>query len=599
MAGELEINSRYAIIMSMTVNIENKITVLDENLRILPEETTREFFSYFNFLAECIPDFVHEDDRQAFIDLVRNSGEPRSGVFRFLRNTDEYRYCLLSATPLSSGKNTRISLLDIGDAISYNRAAVTETKKTRKILSITDEYLFSYQKSDGILTIMHYDQGHEIIAYKTDLDTWQEILLEDSLVPDEEKSNLEVLIHEFRLTPSNFTVKINCGIRTGTSVYEKLRFIGVRHQDNGETFMLGRILSEESLKQIHHAHSLMEELQLDSLTQVYNKKTITASVVQRIRAALPERFALVIIDLDHFKPVNDQYGHMVGDKVIARAAAKIKEIVGDDGMVGRFGGDEFMLILNNIDNVQILRGMLRAILVQIRKEFEGNFEGIALTCSMGAAVYPTNGVSYDELFKKADFCLYRAKDKGRDRYVFFRDDLHAQLYEASQAAKNAGIKTDGREIQELKYMARFMQLLVTDKNAAIMDVMRHMLGTYALDCITVYTGQDLHCSICVGIRRPEFDNARYARSEDFKRVLGDKTFARVDFSDQLPESAGVFYTEIHRRKICSTVQCIIGTKEQIKGLVSFDRIQAPAQFAEYEVSCAVIFASALALIELQ
>ena len=154
------------------------------------------------------------------------------------------------------------------------------------------------------------------------------------------------------------------------------------------------------------------------------KKTITEYAKKRISEEKEKRIVIAILDVDHFKSVNDTFGHLYGDKVLARVGGRLKEIVGEDGVIGRIGGDEFMIVFNGLDDDQVLRGMLRAIRTQIKWEFAEDFENLSITCSIGASIFPVNGRDYEDLFKKADCCLYIAKEKGRDRYVFFRDEMH-------------------------------------------------------------------------------------------------------------------------------------------------------------------------------
>ena len=592
------------ILCIMTLTVKNRSALLDKSLHIVEEETTKDFFTYFDFQCEHIVDFVHPDERQQFIDLVTgkyDQSDNRSEIFHLLRNTGEYCYNFVTVRNVRGKYVARIRLFDIYEAIEFARIAAEENGMIRTALGLTNTYLFSYRKSDGIFKINHYSQGLETTIFEMKFADWKNLMISEHLVPDSDISALEVLENDITLFPSNFTIKMNSSFRTGGAVVEKLRFVGTRHEGmhegSPETYMLGHILTDEALSQIHHAHNLMDELQLDALTQVYNKKTITAYIEQRFKAKQSDCFALVIIDLDHFKPVNDQYGHLAGDRVLARAAAVIKDVVGGDGVVGRFGGDEFMLLLNNVDNVQVLRGMLRALLVHVKKEFKGNFEGVELTCSIGAAVCPTNGTTYDDLFRKADFCLYRAKDKGRDRYVFFRDDLHAQAYAEAQTAKNEGKKTEGREIQELKFVATYLQQLGDDPHGAIMNIMRHMLGTYAADGIAVYAGEGMRRIFNVGIDRPEYDEAAYILSDNTQKLMKDG-FLCIDFPNEIPEDKGEFALAMHQRKICSALHCIIGEPDDIKGSVLFYKSHTPSKWADYEISCAKIFASSLNLLDL-
>ena len=587
----------------MILTVKNRSALLDKDLHVVPEETTKDFFTYFDFQCDHFIEFVHPEEQERFIDLVtgrHNKEDNRSDVFHLFRNTGQYCYNFVTVRNVKGDYAARIRLFDIYEAIEFARVAAEENGKIRASLGMTDEYLFSYRRSDQMFTVVHYSKEFETTEYEMKFPVWKKQVIADGLIAPEDIGKLDVLEDELtvRVPAASFMVKLTAAIRTGGKVMEHLRILGGIHRGHEEEYVLGRILTDESYKQIHHAHTLLGELQIDPLSQVYNKKTIETYAEQKIKANLQETFALVIVDLDHFKPVNDLYGHMAGDRVIARAAAKMKEVVGEDGVVGRFGGDEFMLILNGIDNVQILRGMLRAVLVQVRKEFAGNFEGINITCSLGAAVYPTNGTTYDELFKKADFCLYRAKDKGRDRYVFFRDDLHTKDYEASLNAKNEGKKAEGREMQELQYMRQYIQSLSHSPQDAVQSALRHMLGTYAADAITVYYGKDMRRVLSVGVERPECAEATYALTDEFKGLLQDGTHVLVNFVGAVPDTARQFLGELRRRGVQSAIICIIGSKDDIRGLVVFDRLYMAAQWADYEINCALLFAASLQLIDM-
>ncbi|MBQ6781163.1 MAG: GGDEF domain-containing protein [Treponema sp.] len=582
----------------MVFSVKNRSALLDDEIHVVSADTTKDFFTYFDYTCFDIVEYVHPDERERFIDLVMgkyDKTDERSDVFHLLRNTGEYRYNFVTVRNVPPPHLARIRLFDIYDAIEFVRASVEQNDKMRAALSLTNEYLFSYQKSDGVFTITHYNQGQEVVLCRAKFDKWKEQSLADGTIAKESLEQLNFLQEDFSLFPHSFSRKIESSLRTGGAMMERLRFLGTRHNGLEDSYMVGRILTDESFRQLHLAHNLLDELQLDTLTQVYNKKTITEYAQRKIKAHLSDMFALVIIDLDHFKPVNDQYGHLAGDKVLARAAARFKDVVGEDGVVGRFGGDEFMLILDNIGNVHILRGMLRALITQIRKEFEGDFEGISITCSIGTAVYPTNGTTYDELFRKADFCLYRAKDKGRDRYVFFRDDLHAQAYAEFQNANNEGKKTDGREIVELHYMSDYMSQLAADPQKAIMDIMRHMLGTYATDNISVYSAdKDMQCVMSVGMERLEFADAKYALTDMFKDSVGSEGFIccnRMYYGNALCDF-------LRDRGVVASIQCVIGSIDKPKGLVTFNKFLVQSKWAEYEVNCARLFAGSLALLNL-
>lgn len=126
------------------------------------------------------------------------------------------------------------------------------------------------------------------------------------------------------------------------------------------------------------------------------------------------------------------YGHMYGDKILARVGRKLKEVVGEDGVVGRIGGDEFIIVFNGINDEHALRGMLRAIRTQIKWEFVDDFEDLTITCSIGASYSPNNGTEYEELFKKQIIaCMLLRKREETDMYfsgmIFIRNHMRIRL----------------------------------------------------------------------------------------------------------------------------------------------------------------------------
>lgn len=234
--------------------------------------------------------------------------------------------------------------------------------------------------------------------------------------------------------------------------------------------------------------------------------------------------------------------------------------------------------------------MLRAIRTQIKREFVDDFEDLMITCSIGAAYSPNNGHEYEELFKKADYCLYVAKEKGRDRYVFFRDDLHKDSYENSLNTKDKNVN-DGREMKELRFLTGIMENFSEDGKAAIKELIHHMYDTFKLDSINLYWGANLNRAYYMGVELGGSMNADYVKTEGFKKLLDGKNHAAVGFVGRQTDLAPEFGTAMREKRVFSTVQCIIGSPDNVKGLFTIDRCKESAQWAEYEIEMAVVTAS--------
>jgi len=158
----------------------------------------------------------------------------------------------------------------------------------------------------------------------------------------------------------------------------------------------------------------------DLLTNIYNAQTARGKVEKYLEAEFTEgSCALLIIDLDDFKSVNDKYGHMFGDEVLVKAAATIKNLFRSMDIVGRIGGEEFMVLMKDIPDREIVKKRCSQLNTAFHEIYREELSGRRLSCSIGVAIAPENGRVYSDLFRHADQALYCAKDKGKDGYVFY------------------------------------------------------------------------------------------------------------------------------------------------------------------------------------
>ena len=166
----------------------------------------------------------------------------------------------------------------------------------------------------------------------------------------------------------------------------------------------------------------------DALTGLPNYRQFA----QRVDAAIQEAsekalgFAIVFLDLDRFKIVNDSLGHSFGDRVLQLVAERLASCLRQTDMLCRLGGDEFMLYLHEADAVAA-EGVVRRILESMLRPYELDGMGFSVMCSMGIALYPQDGATLDELIKQADTAMYRVKDRGRGNYSFYQPQMNAHL----------------------------------------------------------------------------------------------------------------------------------------------------------------------------
>ena len=577
---------------------DRRLAVIDRFY--LTSVTNRAFNDYFgNATYGCITEFVNPDEKESFIEFIDGfSGEEIEKCF-LLRNSDgEYRLNLVKLTAFEGEpvlRNIDIEMVDIDSVVEVNYRICDDISRERVIMGLIGEYVFTYSELTGDIKIVRYEASSREVIVRLPLDEWREYMA-DGRVAMEDMVELDSLINCIRTYMSDFCVKLTTSMRTLGKVMEKVKFIGtVYTRYTGENIVTGRIVLADGVNSMGNIVEVVDELTMDSLTKVYNKKTITEYASRLVKQDTVNRISIAILDIDYFKQVNDRYGHLYGDKVLTRVAQKLKEVVGEDGVVGRIGGDEFMIVLKGINDDYALRGILRAIRTQVKWEFKNDYENFQVTTSIGVAFSPNNGHDYEELFKKADFCLYVAKEKGRDRYVFFRDEMHRESYQNSLNKKDK-IINDGREMRELRYLTDIMVQYNQDKKAAVMAMLEHMLIMYKVDNISIYKGKDLKNIVSVGTPIKSESDMSYIDTDGFKILMGDKTYIASSFINKNQDVAPEFVDEMRRRGIHSTIQCFIGTKDDVKGLLTINRMKAASQWAEYEIECSIITATLINMI---
>lgn len=399
--------------------------------------SNKAFEEYFGHIVDTLLEVVAPQDKERLINFIDNyDGTAKSGMFKFINARGEERYNHLFVYQQHGAGNEHmrdIELVDVESIEETNKSLRDDVTKHKMLLGLDREYTFTYNRDNNIFSMYRYDVDSRDIIYKADIDDWKKRMLSEGYIEKSDKEMFTNFISEVRSYTQTFSTKFKTSMRTYNKVMETLRFIGtVMTKSDGGKIVVGRVIPEADNCSYNQISDMIEELQFDSLTHVYNKKTITAYAEKCLKEEKNNRVTIAILDVDHFKKVNDVYGHMYGDKILARVGRKLKEVVGEDGVVGRIGGDEFIIVFNGINDEHALRGMLRAIRTQIKWEFVDDFEDLTITCSIGASYSPNNGTEYEELFKKQIIaCMLLRKREETDMYfsgmIFIRNHMRIRL----------------------------------------------------------------------------------------------------------------------------------------------------------------------------
>ena len=170
--------------------------------------------------------------------------------------------------------------------------------------------------------------------------------------------------------------------------------------------------------------SLESKSRMDLLTQTFNKVTTEKMIEEFLSTACPsEHHGFVIMDIDNFKGVNDTLGHIYGDSVLKEISSRLKELFRSTDIVGRAGGDEFIILIKDLPDDRMLDERLDEICRAFRGISAGENDEYPISASVGAAIFPSDGTTFAELYQHADSALYEVKEKGKDGFCRYHATL--------------------------------------------------------------------------------------------------------------------------------------------------------------------------------
>ena len=257
------------------------------------------------------------------------------------------------------------------------------------------------------------------------------------------------------------------------NVVEIIMFVAMDEQGKAFAVLVNNTATNAEIRRLE------AKSQFDPLTKVYNR----ATAIEKINEALlqkskDETCALIVLDIDNFKRINDTFGHVYGDAVIAMAAGSVNNVLGDKDIMGRFGGDEFFAYIDGAEEaalIQKLKNINKAV-VDMRVD-KGDDKDIS--CSIGVAL-GIGRADYEKLFREADSALYLAKKNGKNRYEFFDGKYHG-------AAISYGQDSDGESKNELSIAEIAIEIASKSKTteSTIFNIMRHAAVVMGLECVQI------------------------------------------------------------------------------------------------------------------
>ncbi len=256
---------------------------------------------------------------------------------------------------------------------------------------------------------------------------------------DDVRSALERLIQDGSPMDGEFQLTSTSG------AIRWIRCLGEADVANGQVRRIKGVLQDVTLQRRHAAE--IEDLAFrDALTGLPNRALFQERFAAAVEAARRqgEKVGLIMLDLDHFKDVNDTLGHDAGDALLRSVADRLLATFRRTDTVARLGGDEFAVILPGVRGPEDLERPTRLLMELLRNPMQHGGNSLTISASVGAALYPQDDEDAGQLLKNADIAMYRAKDTGRNKIVSFRPEMRSEVERRIQLMREvrAGVLAD-------------------------------------------------------------------------------------------------------------------------------------------------------------
>ena len=248
------------------------------------------------------------------------------------------------------------------------------------------------------------------------LDTWA-----DNVHPDDKVRVMEILSEHLRGIRSDYQAEYRLRNRNGHYIWVSDRGKVCQRTETGEaSHVVGMVQNITEYKQLQE--QLEELASNDVLTQLPNRREGEKQARQHLALAkrLEKSFSVAVVDFDHFKKINDLYGHQKGDEILVFGSELMRKSIRVSDYIYRWGGEEFVVIFPATDGQQALNAVEHIHTVFRQADWE-EFGIEPITLSVGIACYPENGASFDLILKEADRAVYQAKAAGRNRSILARN----------------------------------------------------------------------------------------------------------------------------------------------------------------------------------
>ena len=490
-------------------------------------------------------------------------------------------------------------LTDVTEQRATMEALRLSLERHRIILAQTREVIFEWDITND--TILWSDNWEKKFGYKPFDANIEEGILKSEHIYPEDRTVLLRLCRRLMDNTSYVEEEARLQKKDGTFIWCRIRATLQTGNGGAKKKVIGVILDIDDEKK--KTERLKERAEKDALTDVYNKGTIQMFGDRYFsNMKQGEMAAFFMIDIDDFKYINDFYGHLSGDALLAEIAAGLKRIFRRHDIIGRIGGDEFAVIMKNIQSKEIV-GKKAAEIMVIFNEYMHD-ESYKFSSSIGIAFLPEHGRDFETIYKNADIALYKAKASGKNNWKVYEpglqmEDVNESVYTAKRTLDNFDTVWQG-EAGIISYV--FTSLYsAPDIEKGIEGILK-IIGTkfgvcraYILECAgggnCGYKAFEW-CEEGIELKKERLQGLSQEIPEDYFNNFNENG---VFFCNHIKELPAKFRFTMEEEGTKSVLQCLIKDAGKVKGIIGFDECRTSRLWTKSQIDTLTVIAQIISV----
>lgn len=557
-----------------------------------------------------ISHFLSTKSKKAYKEFIKRINEdirylePIELIFKNkITNKRVYTEINFNHNIKEDGWEIRATIFDVTIAKTALHNLEIDEERYRIVFELCEETLWEY--NIGLETMIHSIKYNENFSGDSIIKNYRQSMLSKKNIHKDDIENFNSFCDDLALGKKQIKLEIRTKNKYGQYTWFLMKGTTVFDDDGIPIKVIGKTSNiDESKKQQEKLEKLAR---LDPLTKILNKSVTKNEIEKYLKnQGLKGKHGFIIIDIDNFKSINNNLGHLFGDAVLIEISSKIVKLFSTEDIVGRIGGDEFVVLLKDYKNIDEIKKKANKICEAFKSTYTGENKDYRISSSIGIALYPRDGNGYEKLLNKADMALYNVKDSGKDNFRIYEDNKNFNIRNnlLQKHNKTKLYNNVDKSLIDSSFVANIIELLFDSKDTnSSINIVLSMIGKY-YNISKVSIVEELSNKNITSTTYEWRQDKGTTKSENLKSALTEK----VKRYKELFNNEGIFYCNdmsivskysktaykyAVNEGIVSTLKCAILDEGKYRGFIGIEDCNNKRYWTITEISTFTLIAKTL------